>query len=62
MFNEFKDVLTVDEVCKALRIGKNSLYALLKSNEIRYKKVGKKYLIPKVCLIDYINNSRNEVV
>lgn len=58
MFEEYTDILTVNEVCSALRIGKNTLYDLLKNNIIKSKKVGKKYLIPKICLIDYVNSCR----
>ena len=58
MFEEYTDILTVNEVCSALRIGKNTLYYLLKNNIIKSKKVGKKYLIPKICLIDYVNSCR----
>lgn len=59
MFDEYKDVLSVNEVCTALKIGKNTLYRLLKMGEIKSKKIGKKYLIPKICIIDYINNCRD---
>lgn len=58
MFEEYNDILTVNEVCSALRIGKNTLYNLLKLGIIKSMKVGKKYLIPKICLIDYVNNCR----
>ncbi len=58
MFSNYKDVLTVKETCTALKIGKNSLYKLLKIGTIKYIKVGRKYLIPKVYLIDYINKYR----
>lgn len=58
MFEKYNDVLTVDETCTALNIGKNSLYKLLKIGAIKYIKVGKKYLVPKVYLIDFINKYR----
>ena len=29
MFDEYPDVLTVEEACEALRVGYNALYALL---------------------------------
>lgn len=58
MFDEYNDILTVNEVCKALKIGKNTLYRLLRMGEIKSRQIGKKYLIPKICLIDYINKCR----
>lgn len=58
MFEEFRDVLTVAEACDVLQIGKNSLYKLLQSGEIQHIKVGRKYLIPKVYLLDFIEKNR----
>lgn len=55
MFENFDDILTVDEACKALKIGKNSMYKLLETNTLRSIKIGKKYIIPKLYLIDFIN-------
>lgn len=58
MFENFKDVLTVEEACKALHIGKNSFYTLLKIGALQYIKIGRKYIIPKIYLIDFINQNR----
>ena len=35
MFECYKDVLTVDEVCKALSMGKNTIYKLLNDEIIK---------------------------
>lgn len=58
MFEDYKDVLTVQEACAALHIGKNSMYRLLKMGAIRSIKIGKKYIIPKSYLLDFINTYR----
>lgn len=58
MFENFKDVLTINEACTALSMGKNTLYKLIKLGRLKCIQVGKKYLIPKVCLIDFINKCR----
>ena len=58
MFNEYPDVLTVKQVGEALQLGKNKVYELVNSQTICNKRVGRKILIPKVCLIDYINSMR----
>lgn len=58
MFESFKDVLTVNEVCTALHLGKNSVYKLLQSGILQCIKIGKKYIIPKSFLIDFINQNR----
>ena len=54
MFVEFPEVLKPCDVMKALGIGKNAVYSLLSSNKLKSKKIGKKYLIPKSYLINYI--------
>lgn len=41
------DVLSVDQVCEILHIGRNTVYTLLKTNRIRNIRVGTKYIIPK---------------
>lgn len=62
MFNNYPDVMTVEQVAEVLRIGKNSAYKLVKSCQIGYKKVGRKYIIPKSCVIDYVQSARYTVV
>lgn len=58
MFEKYKDVLSVLEVCEALHIGKNTAYDYLKKGVIKSIKVGKKYLVPKCYLIDFVNKYR----
>ena len=54
MFTEFKDVVTVDDVTKMLHVSRVTVYKLLKSGRIRALKVGKKYIIPKQSIIDFL--------
>lgn len=54
MFKEFPDVITVDDLQKMLNIGRNSAYEILKSGVIKTIKVGKKYIIPKQSVINFI--------
>lgn len=56
MFDTYKDVLTVEQVCSALSMGKNSVYTLLRNGVIKSIKIKRKYLIPKPFLIDFINS------
>jgi excisionase family DNA binding protein len=58
MLNQYPDVLSVKEVAEILRIGKNSAYALLSSKAIASRRIGKRYLIPKKCLLDFLNDTR----
>lgn len=62
MFNEYPDVMTVEQAAKALGISKNSMYKLLNKGVIGKKKVGKRILVPKCCLEDYIKSARNGIL
>lgn len=55
MLDNFKDVLTINEVANILRIGHNSVYKMLRSGEIPNKRVDSKYIIPKIGVISYLN-------
>ena len=57
MFANYPDVLTVTELSRALRIGKNTAYSLVNSGEIKNVRIGKKILIPKLYLIEYFNDA-----
>jgi len=54
MFETFDDVMTVEEACEALRIGKNALYALLEIKQLRGYRNGRVWRIPKEAVIEYI--------
>lgn len=58
MFDSYKDVLTVEDLCSALSLGKNKVYELLKSGAIKSIRIGNKYIIPKLYLIDFISSNR----
>ena len=59
MFDNYKDILTVKELCTALNIGKNTAYTMLERGEIKSIKIGKVYRIPKIALINYVKNIYN---
>lgn len=54
MLETFDDVMTVEEACEALRIGKNALYALLENKRLRGYRNGRVWRIPKESVIEYI--------
>ena len=54
LFQAYPDVLTVEEVQTALRIGKNQAYALIHNNTIKHVKIGRNIKVPKVYLIDFL--------
>ena len=56
MLSNYDDLLTVDELCELLHIGKNSAYRLLENGEIRAMKSGRKWLVSKISVIEYLEN------
>ncbi len=56
MFSQYSDIVTIDELCEMLRIGKNKAYQLLRSGRISSFKDGRLWMIPKQAVIDYISN------
>lgn len=61
MFKEYPDILTVHQLAEALRISINSAYKLIHERAIGCKRVGRKILVPKQCLIDYVRSASETV-
>ena len=60
MLNEYPDVMSIDEMCRALSIGKKTGYKLLQTGQIRFLKIGRAYRIPKINLLEYLQVIRPE--
>ncbi len=58
MFKNYPDILTVTQMAQALGISKNSAYRLVNSRAIGCKRIGRKIIVPKQCLIDYVDSAR----
>lgn len=56
MFKEYADIVRIKDVQDMLKIGKNKVYELLKSGEIKSIRIGNKYIIPKKSVIDFVVN------
>jgi len=52
------DLMTIEEICSHLGIGKNSAYKLAKT--MRSVKIGRKLMVPKADVEQYITNLLNE--
>ncbi|MFR0814078.1 helix-turn-helix domain-containing protein [Enterococcus casseliflavus] len=60
MFENYKDLVGINELREMLGgIGRNKAYGLLKSNKIKYVKIGSNYKIPKKCVIEYLQDAQN---
>lgn len=54
MYNELTDLITIDELCGILSIGRNAAYELLKKEKIKAFRIGKVWKIPKLAVDEYI--------
>ncbi|MBK5347001.1 MULTISPECIES: helix-turn-helix domain-containing protein [Bacillus] len=59
MFENYDDVVNVEDLMEMLNIGRNKAYELLQSGKVRSFKVGKLYRIPKVCIQQYVLSKVN---
>lgn len=59
MLESFEKVMTPDEVCEVLRIGKNALYTLLSSGRLKAYRNGRVWRVPKKAVIQYIYSAAN---
>ena len=49
------------EAASALGISKGSVYKLLRSHQLGCRRIGRKIIIPKVCLVDFVQSARYTV-
>ena len=57
IFRNYPDVVSPSDLCAMLGISKNTAYGLLKSGEIKSRRMGKMYKIPKQEVIDFLTNN-----
>lgn len=61
MFELYDDIMTVEDVMNALKLGKNSVYELLNSGRLTGFKEGRIWKIPREQLAEYVlKRSRGE--
>jgi len=56
MFDSYDDVVTVEQLAKMLKIGRNTAYELVRAQIIPSIRVGRNIRIPKQSIIEYITN------
>ena len=59
MDNDAMDLLTVEELCDTLKIGKNAAYQLLASGKIKCFRINRIWKIPKISVNEYILHQSN---
>ena len=58
LLEQYNEILTLDEMCEILNIGKNTAYRLLNSKEVKGFKIGHVWKIPKSFIQSYILKNR----
>ena len=59
MFPDYPDVVNVEQLGQMLSgVSTKTIYRLLRSGEIKSKYVGKRYLIPKLYVMEYLANQK----
>ena len=61
MFSKYPDVMTVKQVAEALGICRNKAYQMINNHVLGCKRIGRRIVVPKSCLIDYLESSRYNV-
>ena len=54
MFENYSDIVSVMDLCKMLKIGKNAAYELIKNKQIKSVHIGKAIRIPKKAIIEFV--------
>ena len=56
MFDEYNDMLSVDDLMEILGIGKNAAYDLLRSDELKCFRLKGRWKTPKESVIEYVRS------
>ena len=59
LLNQENDILTVDDLCEVLRIGKNAAYKLINSGKLKCYRINRTWKIPRQSVEEYIDEARN---
>lgn len=54
MFEEYEDLVGIEELCSMLSIGKTMAYEMLRSKQIKAFRIGRSWKIPKKSVEEYI--------
>jgi len=61
MFEQYNDLVTVEEFCEMLSVGKNAAYKLLASGQLKCFRYNRVWKMPKHGIIEYIRKASNLV-
>ena len=52
--NDLSDLITVEDLCELLFIGKNAAYRLLNTGEVKAFRIGRVWKIPREAVYEYV--------
>lgn len=52
--NDYKDMLTIKDLCELLEISRYTAYKFIRNNKIKYVEIGNKFLISKSSLSKFL--------
>lgn len=61
MYNDFDEMLSIDEVAQILYCGRNTVYKLLNEHAIAGFKIGSVWKIPSGAVKEFIERKQNNV-
>lgn len=59
MFENYDDIMTIDDVAEALKIGHTQVYKILRSGQLNGFKEGKDWKIARITLENYVRGRIN---
>lgn len=54
LFEQYDEILNTEEACEALKCGKNSLYRLLQTGQLKGYRNGRVWRVPKASIVAYV--------
>lgn len=54
-FRDYPDIVSFDQMREMLHIGRNKAYSLIEQKKIRSIRIGRCHKIPKVSMIEFLN-------
>lgn len=56
MYNDYAEILMLEDVCEVLRIGKNKAYEILHQNLLKGYREGRIWKVPRESIHEYIRS------
>lgn len=61
MLEDYPDILNVSQTANILQVCERTVYSLIRERKLGHIRIGSRIIIPKYCLIEYVNRSINRI-